>query len=236
MILDTGTNGANCQNFGTLTDNGYNLSDDASCGFTGTGSANNATLNLSALTGSGPGGGVHTPQAGSNAIGAIPNGINIDNNGVALACDGTTTDQLGNTRPITSGADCTSGAVEVDTTVAVTLGWFLAQRNGDVVEVRWQTATETGTAGFHVLAATDDGNTVRLNQELIPSPVIDSITPTDYAFTAVTDATLFYLDEVGVDGGVTRHGPFELGMDYGAYSLPGNVEVRPAVFLPVVAR
>ena len=92
---------------------------------------------------------------------------------MTLACDGTTTDQLGNMCPINSGSDCTSGAVEASTPLSVILGWFLAQRNGDVVEVRWQTATETGTAGFHVLTATDDGNTVRLNQDLIPSPVID---------------------------------------------------------------
>ena len=140
---------------------------------------------------------MHTPQAGSDAIGAIPNGTTFDNNGVMLACNQTTTDQLGNTRPINSGGDCTSGAVEASTPLAVTLGWFLAQRNGDVVEVRWQTATETGTAGFHVLAAADDGDTVRLNQELIPSPVIDSITPTDYELTIQTDATHFLSAAVG---------------------------------------
>ncbi len=118
VILHTGGNGPNCENssqsgIAEINDNGYNLSDDTSCGFTGTGSADDATLNLSALTGTGPGGGVHTPQAGSNAIGAIPNGVNIDNNGVTLVCDGTATDQLGSTRPIIGGDACTSGAVEV---------------------------------------------------------------------------------------------------------------------------
>ncbi len=100
----------NCfNNGGTLNDNGYNLSDDASCGFTDTGSVNNATLNLGALSG-----GVHTPQTGSDAIGAIPNGTSINNNGVTLACNSTTTDQLGSTRPINAGTACTSGAVEVE--------------------------------------------------------------------------------------------------------------------------
>ncbi len=103
------TSGSNCENIGTLNDNGYNLSDDASCGFTGTGSANNATLNLGALSG-----GVHTPQAGSDAIGAIPYGTSIDNNGVTLACNGATTDQLGADRPINIGTACTAGAVEVE--------------------------------------------------------------------------------------------------------------------------
>ena len=100
--------GDNCDIRGTLNDNGYNLSDDGTCTNGGTGSATNATLNLSALSG-----GVHTPQPGSDAIGAIPNGTSVNNNGVTLACNGTTTDQLGSTRPINSGGDCTSGAVEV---------------------------------------------------------------------------------------------------------------------------
>ena len=111
VIMDTGPGGANCS--GTMTDNGYNLSDDASCGFTGTGSADNATLNLGALTGTGPGNQVHTPADPSDAIGAIPNGTIINNNGVTLACNSTTTDQIGSTRPINAGTACTSGAVEV---------------------------------------------------------------------------------------------------------------------------
>ena len=114
-IFARGTNGANCDNnSGTLTDNGYNLSDDASCGFSGTGSANNATLNLSALSvTTTPGQQVHTPQLGSDAIGVIPNGTTINNNGVTLACNQTTTDQLGADRPLNSGDACTAGAVEV---------------------------------------------------------------------------------------------------------------------------
>ncbi len=112
VILDTGTSGPNCEGNGTLNDNGYNLSDDASCGFTGT-SANNATLNLSALSGTGPGNQVHTPVAPSAAIGVIPNGTTVNNNGVTLACNQTTTGQLGTDRPIIGGDACTSGAVEV---------------------------------------------------------------------------------------------------------------------------
>ncbi|MDX1409564.1 MAG: hypothetical protein R3330_15560, partial [Saprospiraceae bacterium] len=113
VILDTGPSGPNCLNSGTLTDNGYNLSDDASCGFSGT-SANNVTLNLSALSvTTTPGQQVHTPQAGSVAISVIPNGTTINNNGVTLACNQTTTDQLGSNRPINGGDPCTSGAVEV---------------------------------------------------------------------------------------------------------------------------
>jgi len=105
-----GAGGANCK--GAMIDNGYNLPDDGSCGFSGT-SANNATLNLGPLSG-----GVFTPQAGSEAIGAVPNGIIVDNNGVTLACNGTANDQLGSSRPINAGTDCTSGAVEVALTLS----------------------------------------------------------------------------------------------------------------------
>ena len=114
-VFAAGLSGDNCVNTGTLNDNGYNLSDDASCGFSGTGSVNNATLNLSALSvTTTPGQQVHTPQAGSDAIGVIPNGTTINNNGVTLACNQTTTDQLGADRPITALAACTAGAVEVE--------------------------------------------------------------------------------------------------------------------------
>ena len=59
---------------GTLNDNGYNLSDDATCTNGGTGSATNATLNLGALADNGGPTLTHLPGAGSDAIGAIPNG------------------------------------------------------------------------------------------------------------------------------------------------------------------
>ena len=47
-VFRHGTSGGSCYNSGLITDNGYNLSDDDSCGFSGT-SVNNATLNLGAL-------------------------------------------------------------------------------------------------------------------------------------------------------------------------------------------
>jgi hypothetical protein len=122
-----------------------------------------------------------------------------------------------------------------DPTLAITLGWFLAEADGETVDFRWQTVTETGTAGFNVLAATDEGK-VQLNAELIPSPVVDSVTPTNYAVSLATDATTFYLQEVGVDGGVTEHGPFALGEAYGEYSVPGGVELSPRIWLPLMVR
>ncbi len=119
--------------------------------------------------------------------------------------------------------------------IPVTLGWFLAAGNGGTVNFRWQTATETGTAGFNVLAVTE-GGTVQLNRELIPSKVIDSVEPTNYSVALATDAVTFYLQEVGVDGSVTEHGPFTLGREYGAYALPGGIELSPKSWLPILMR
>ncbi|MCO5198330.1 MAG: hypothetical protein M9941_11365 [Anaerolineae bacterium] len=46
---------------------------------------------------------------GSAAIGAIPNGTTISNNGVDWTCDQSATDQRGELRPINSGDACTVG-------------------------------------------------------------------------------------------------------------------------------
>ena len=117
-IFAAGATGNNCTIIDAVTDNGYNLSDDASCGFIGT-SVDSATLNLGALANNGGPTQTHLPGAGSAAIGAIPNGTTINNNGVTLACNQTTTDQRGELRPLNSSGDCTAGAVEVSSTTYV---------------------------------------------------------------------------------------------------------------------
>ncbi len=112
-IFASGASGNNCHNNDTLADNGYNLSDEGTCTDGGTGSVTNATLNLGALADNGGTTQTHLPGAGSNAIGAIPNGTTISNNGINWTCDQSTTDQRGESRPINSGDDCSAGAVEV---------------------------------------------------------------------------------------------------------------------------
>ncbi|HPF73786.1 MAG: hypothetical protein H7A20_08365 [Rhodanobacteraceae bacterium] len=106
-LFDVGWQGDNCVNLGTLADNGYNLSNDFTCVDGGTGSATNASLNLGPLVD-----GTHWPMSPSDAIGLIPNGTTVDNNGVTLACDGTATDQIGHARPSLDGDPCNAGAVE----------------------------------------------------------------------------------------------------------------------------
>ena len=122
-IFAVGQSGQNCVNDdgGTLTDNGYNLSDDTTCTNGGAGSATNATLNLGALADNGGPTQTHLPGPASDAIGAIPNGTTISNNGTSWTCNQTFTDQRGESRPINSGGDCTAGAVEDSIPTAVVL-------------------------------------------------------------------------------------------------------------------
>ena len=103
-----------------------------------------------------------------------------------------------------------------DPSLPVTLGYFVASRDGDAVNFTWQTSTEAGTAGFNLLAEVDEELTP-LNEELIPSAAIDSITPIDYSYNATTEATLFYLEEIDINGAKERHGPFVLGKEFGVY-------------------
>ncbi|MCB9138762.1 MAG: right-handed parallel beta-helix repeat-containing protein [Caldilineaceae bacterium] len=122
---------------------------------------------------------------------------------------------------------------ENDIVLGVTIGYFHATRSGDGVDFVWQTATESGVAGFTLYAELDDEMAV-LTTEMIPSVVIDSITPTGYYYRATTAATLFYLDEQKLDGSVIQHGPFVLDEVYGDYALPGNIDLQPTQFLPLV--
>ena len=101
--------------------------------------------------------------------------------------------------------------------------------------MQWQTATEIGVAGF-VLLAEFDGGTTPLNHDLIRSPVIDSVTPTDYTFFAATDATRFVLQEVTIDGGTVDHGPFELGEVHGTRIESENDALAPMLWIPQISQ
>ncbi|MCB0021284.1 MAG: hypothetical protein KDE09_25985, partial [Anaerolineales bacterium] len=98
-VFAASSGGDNCTNSGTLNDNGYNLSDDATCTNGGTGSATNATLNLGDLADNGGPTWTHALLPGSDAIDAIPGGSCL-----------TATDQRGVARP--QGSGCDSGAYE----------------------------------------------------------------------------------------------------------------------------
>ncbi|MCB0131822.1 MAG: hypothetical protein KDD78_13270 [Caldilineaceae bacterium] len=129
-----------------------------------------------------------------------------------------------------------AGESEVHTvstgTVPVTVGYFLAQPAGDGIEFHWQTATETGTAGFNILAVTEAG-AVQLNPALIPSQAIDSTEPLDYAFIAQTNATSFLLQEVEITGATNEYGPYTLGNAYGAH-IPTDPVDGWSIYLPFI--
>ena len=61
-----------------------------------------------------------------------------------------------------------------------------------------------------------------------------------YSATFATPESLFYIQEVGVDGVTDEFGPFQLGVAFGAYMAPDRIdpgEGGPTLYLPwVVAR
>jgi hypothetical protein len=100
--------GPNCTIPGSTTSNGFNFSDDASCGFTGTGDRQNAgDPGLGALVNNGGPTQTRLPQTGSLLIDAIPVA-----SCQADGASGITTDQRGVERP--QGPGCDIGAVEVE--------------------------------------------------------------------------------------------------------------------------
>jgi predicted outer membrane repeat protein len=105
--------GGNCN--APMADGGYNLSDDGTCGFTATGSANGATT---LVLGSPQNNGGYTqtvaPEPGSAAISAIPPG----SNGCATTL---LTDQIGQMRPGNVNGNCSIGAYEYVSPVAATI-------------------------------------------------------------------------------------------------------------------
>ena len=110
-ILAASTQGGNCRR--TITDAGYNLSDDNSCGFSATGSANNVTtLNLDPSGLHNNGGPTETIalKSGSAAIAQIPVADCTDQ---ATPPNRLTTDQRGYVRPSpVHPATCDIGAYE----------------------------------------------------------------------------------------------------------------------------
>jgi hypothetical protein len=101
------------------------------------------------------------------------------------------------------------------TPTPVTLSYFHAQRRGANVTFEWSTATETGNLGFNLYVVDANGQLQQINPELIFSEVVDSLEPQDYTFRAKTDGTVFYIEDVSVQGETVRHGPFTLGEAYG---------------------
>ncbi|MCB0046659.1 MAG: DUF11 domain-containing protein [Caldilineaceae bacterium] len=151
--------------------------------------------------------------------------VNSTIRNLATVDDGLQSDTSGSDAPILNGCEA------VDITLGVTLGYFLAQSSADGVSIEWQTATETGIAGFHLWGEVN-GEMQRLNETLVPSKVIDSVQPTDYSVTLATEATVFYLTVVSLDGSTEQEGPFELGIPAGSYTSNEPAVQSYEIYLP----
>ncbi len=99
-------------------------------------------------------------------------------------------------------------------TTPVTLSYFQAQRRGSKVEFNWSTATETSNLGFN-LYVENNGQLIQINQNMIPSQVVDSLNRHDYSLSVNMGGDTFYIEDVSVLNETTRHGPFRLGAKYG---------------------
>jgi hypothetical protein len=105
--------GVNC-NVDSTSSDGYNYSDDSTCGFTATGDVQNgASPQLGGLAANGGPTETMLPGAASPLIDAIPDAACQD-----AGAAGITTDQRGVTRPQVGGCDI--GAVEVEAVVPLT--------------------------------------------------------------------------------------------------------------------
>lgn len=132
---------------------------------------------------------------------------------------------------IYAGNESTAGTISCEDggPLSVSLTYFHVQGNENNRVFEWEMTTESSTAGFNLFAEVA-GGIRQLNSELIPSRTVDSLTPTRYQFVANSVETLFYLDEVHLDGSSRRHGPFVLNHPYGA-SAPIH---RPVGYLPMI--
>jgi len=95
----------------------------------------------------------------------------------------------------------------------ISLGTFSATTVGNQVVFRWATQTEVANLGFHLYARVD-GEWVRLNAQLIEGQG-DSIGVQEYEYQAATDARLFALSDIDLNGDETLHGPFSVDAPVG---------------------
>ncbi|HLI50807.1 MAG TPA: choice-of-anchor Q domain-containing protein [Thermomicrobiaceae bacterium] len=180
-----GNSSRNC-NFGSVVDGGYNLSTDATCGFSGTSKNGVSGLNLLSL---GQYGGP-TPTialgAGSIAIDAIP----LTNG----QCDrGTTADQRGVARP--QGDACDIGAFEAIQSPVITITSNPASPTGPN---NWFNAAQLGANGTLpvTITATNGDGLAGLQcavgptfVRLVPQPGQTSFTTTQSLFSGTNAVT-----------------------------------------------
>ena len=119
---------------------------------------------------------------------------------------------------------CTDGPL------AVSLSRFEAKRTGDVVRFEWETATETGNAGFNLFVETVDGME-QINESLVPSSVIDSVEPVAYSYSAAVAGDLFYIEMVDIQNRTDLYGPFAVTESTATADFDG----KSAIWIPMIS-
>lgn len=119
-----------------------------------------------------------------------------------------------------------------DTGLSVTIAYFFASLASDVVKIDWASSLEVGVLGYNLLGL-GSSNLERVNESLVPSLAIDSVSMQEYSYSADMDYNLFYLETVTVSGEVSVSGPYDLGRIYGM-TPNDNDDSVDSVFLPFV--
>lgn len=125
------------------------------------------------------------------------------------------------------GSDPSSGAggggdptiISLDDVAAlpIVLGRFTSQRVSETqVLIQWQTQTEVANLGFNLYGQVD-GDWQLLNADVIPGKG-DSVMVIDYEYQADTNAGFIAISDIDARGKETLHGPFKVGLTYGASS------------------
>ncbi len=178
--------GGNCYLGQTITSQGHNLSDDASCAFAGTGDMNSTAAGLDPSGLKANGGPTQTIAllASSPAVNAIPlSPVNYctDTNGNPV-----TTDQRGTTRP--QGSACDIGAYELSQAQT-------GQTSQTITFTQPAPASASYSSTFNVAAQSSSGLTVALSVDASSVGVCSLGTPS--VAGGVTSATVTMLSGTG---------------------------------------
>ena len=112
-------------------------------------------------------------------------------------------------------ADVDAGIwVDLSSPTAVVVSSFGAYEAGDRVVVGWETASETGTAGFFVERLAGEGsNWVRASERLVPA-LLESPSGGSYGVVdegaQIGDVLAYRLVEVEISGATRYYGPYEV--------------------------
>ena len=137
--------------------------------------------------------------------------VTVDSNAPTGALTNTATANSNETSAISDTA------VDTIVTVPVTLSSFQALSGSmpGTVNFHWTTATEVGNVAFNLYQRID-GEWELINDQPIPSRVIDSIQTQSYSYQAYAlDSQIFGIEDIDLYGTAIMHGPFQLHQSVG---------------------